>query len=390
MWLYMTGTFSTRQVTVSVPLDFVFPFEYAVYIGSHVREYHPHIRSLKGATMFKVKFLPARFGDSIWIEYGDELAPHRLLIDGGTAGTRKNIQSLLNSLPPEQRKFELVVITHIDRDHIEGILGLLEQADLGFEIGEIWFNGWFHLPDRPGAISYGAVQGERLSGCILDHNIPWNRAFGENAVCIPGEGALPVVELPGGMKLTLLSPTLEKLTELKPVWEREVREAHLEPGFGTEEESDPGAAEVVEYGIPVFPDIESLANSQFEEDASEANGCSIAFLAEYEGVTAALTADAHAEVLLETFERLSPGQRIPLQLYKLSHHGSKYTTSRPLIEKLDCPLYVFSTNGSIFRHPDQETVSRVIVAGGGHPELVFNYCNDRNDIWDLDELKNQH
>jgi hypothetical protein len=103
-----------------------------------------------------------------------------------------------------------------------------------------------------------------------------------------------------------------------------------------------------------------------------------------------LTADAHAEVLLETFERLSPGQRIPLQLYKLSHHGSKYTTSRSLIEKLDCPLYVFSTNGSIFRHPDQETVSRVIVAGGEHPELVFNYRNDRNDIWDLDALKNQH
>jgi hypothetical protein len=32
----------------------------------------------------------------------------------------------------------------------------------------------------------------------------------------------------------------------------------------------------------------------------------------------------------------------------------------------------------------------VIVAGGEHPELVFNYRNDRNDIWDLDALKNQH
>jgi len=55
--------------------------------------------------MFKVKFLPARFGDSIWIEYGDEQAPHRVLIDGGTAGTRRDIQQLLDALPPEQRRF---------------------------------------------------------------------------------------------------------------------------------------------------------------------------------------------------------------------------------------------------------------------------------------------
>ena len=338
--------------------------------------------------MFKVKFLPARFGDSIWIEYGDEQEPHRVLIDGGTAGTRKDIQRLLDALPPEQRRFELVVITHIDRDHIEGVLGLLEQADLSFEVGEVWFNGWFHLPDKPGAVPFGAVQGERLSGAILDHKIPWNRAFGENAVCIPETGGLPVVELPGGLKLTLLSPTVEKLIELKPIWEQEVREAHLEPGFGTvEEEAAEGA---VEFGLPILPDVERLANSPFEADASEANGSSLALLAEYEGKRIALTGDAHADILLEALERLSPGERVRLDLYKLSHHGSKFTTDRDLLKKLDCPLYVFSTNGSIFHHPDQETVARVIVAGGNQPKLVFNYRTEHNDIWDNEELKQRH
>jgi beta-lactamase superfamily II metal-dependent hydrolase len=341
--------------------------------------------------MFKVKFLPARFGDSIWIEYGDEHAPRRLLIDGGTAGTRKNLQALLNSLPVEQRRFELIVVTHIDRDHIEGILGLLEQVDLDFEVGEVWFNGWLHLPSVPGAVSYGAIQGERLSESILDHQLPWNRLFNEQAVSLPESGDLPVIELPGGMKLTLLSPTLEKLAQLKPVWEREVRDANLEPGFGmAENDANQPVGEVQEYGIFDFPDIDLLAASKFEEDNSEANGSSIAFLAEYDGKRVALTADAHADALLEAFERLSPANRINLDLYKLSHHGSKFTTSRPLIEKLDCPLYVFSTNGSIFKHPDQETVSRVIVAGGEHPELVFNYRNDRNDIWDLESLKSEH
>lgn len=335
--------------------------------------------------MFKVKFLPARFGDSIWIEYGDEQAPHRVLIDGGTAGTRRDIQQLLDALPPEQRRFELVVITHIDRDHIEGILGLLEQADLGFEVGEVWFNGWFHLPDKPGAVPFGAVQGERLSGALLDHKLPWNRSFGEKAACIPETRDLPVVELPGGLKLTLLSPTLEKLIELKPIWEKEVREAHLEPGFGILEEE--GA---VEFGLPILPDVESLANSPFEADASEANGSSLALLVEVEGKRIALTGDAHADILLESLERLSPGERVRLDLYKLSHHGSKFTTDRGLLEKLDCSLYVFSTNGSIFHHPDQETVARVIVAGGDHPKLVFNYRTKHNDIWNDEELKQRH
>jgi hypothetical protein len=340
--------------------------------------------------MFKVKFLPARFGDSIWIEYGDENQPHRLLMDGGTAGTRKNIQELLASLPAEQRKFELIVVSHIDRDHVEGILGLLEQADLGFEVGDVWFNGWFHLPSNPGADSYGALQGERLSGCILDHKLPWNRAFNEQAIFIPSEGTLPVMELPGGMKITLLSPTFDKLGKLKPVWEREVRDANLEPGFGLTENDEEQLAGVFEYGIPEFPDVDLLAGSMFEEDNSAANGSSIALLVEYEGKRVALTGDAHAEVLLEAFERLSPGERISLDLYKLSHHGSKFTTSRPLIEKLNCSQYVFSTNGSIFKHPDHETVSRVILAGGNQPLLVFNYRNNRNEIWDTDSLKEQY
>ena len=83
-------------------------------------------------------------------------------------------------------------------------------------------------------------------------------------------------------------------------------------------------------------------------------------------------------------------KRLKLDLCKISHHGSKTTTSRDLIAKLDCPRYVFSTNGSIFKHPHAETVSRVIVAGGNAPHLFFNYKTPRNSIWENGDLQAEH
>ena len=121
--------------------------------------------------MFKITFLPATFGDCIFIEYGDEQDPSRILVDGGTAGTREHIQKLLRALPYGQRHLELVVVTHIDNDHIAGILTLLEEEaeapphkKLRFTIGDFWFNGWPHLHDDPKGIElYGAEQGEKLT-----------------------------------------------------------------------------------------------------------------------------------------------------------------------------------------------------------------------------------
>jgi hypothetical protein len=341
-------------------------------------------------TVLRIRFLPARFGDAIWIEYGDENVPHRVLIDGGTRGTRHDLRPLLQDLPsPDGGRMELLVITHFDRDHIEGVLGLLEDPTLPLDIGDVWFNGWGHLPENPPVEGFGAVQGERLTKAILERGLPWNRAFGGKAVATAPGAPLPSRSLPGGLELTLLSPAPEALLRLKPVWEREVRAANLDPGFGLEPNDD--APEGPEgFGAVDLPDVEALADTPFEDDRSEANASSIAFLASWEGRRVLFAADAPAGTVLEALDRISPHERLALDLFKISHHGSRSTTSRPLIEKVDCPRYVFSTNGSIFRHPHGEAVARVIVAGGPDPELIFNYRSKHNEIWDLGALRRRH
>ena len=51
-----------------------------------------------------------------------------------------------------------------------------------------------------------------------------------------------------------------------------------------------------------------------------------------------------------------------------------------LIEALDCPLWLVSSNGVRFRHPDDAALARVVlkgVRGDRRPSIAWNYRSDR-------------
>jgi len=334
--------------------------------------------------MFRIEMLPAGHGDCLWIEYGDPKAPRRVLIDGGAAGTYKRaLRERLRGLRENERRFELLVVTHIDADHITGILELLEDSETRFQARDIWFNGYRHLPDeKPETL--GPVQGERLTDLLVKR--PWNREFKEAAVVVQADGDLPRLQLEGGLILTLLSPTPGKLADLKPEWEKEVRKAGLDP-------SQPRPGEVESPGgfeLLGSPDVEALAAEAFSEDSAKANGSSIALLAEFEGRRLLLTGDAHPGIMTAAIKRLAGGGRLAVDACKLPHHGSKANVNRQFLQALDCRKWLFSTNGAYFRHPDRQTVARVIKWGGAQPELGFNYRTQYNDVWDGKPLREQY
>lgn len=327
--------------------------------------------------------LPAAHGDALWIEYGDGQAVHRVLIDGGTPPVYKALQTRMEQLPVAQRRFELLAVTHIDADHIGGALALLEKSELGAVYGDIWFNGYGHLLEEE-IEAFGPVQGERLTTALLDQKLPWNKAFHHRAVRIADTGTPVVRTLPGGMKLTLLSPTRAKLAALEPTWVKECRKAGLDPQTEVAPEPSP---DVEPFGAI---DVEALAAAPFTEDTSEANGSSIAMLAEYGGKRVLLGADAHPKILIEAIERLvGPAGKLDLDACKLPHHGSDGNVSPDLIRKLRCPLYLVSTNGARYYHPDRAAIARVIHLGGG-VELAFNYRSRHNEVWDDPELREEH
>ena len=77
--------------------------------------------------------------------------------------------------PPEERSFELLVVTHVDSDHIAGVLELLRDEAIGATFGEVWFNAWRHLQEALEGL--GPVEGELLTQTILARDLAWNDAF---------------------------------------------------------------------------------------------------------------------------------------------------------------------------------------------------------------------
>ncbi|MFC7699449.1 ComEC/Rec2 family competence protein [Bradyrhizobium sp. GCM10028915] len=325
--------------------------------------------------MFRLAMLPARQGDCLWFSYGSEQSPHHLVIDGGPERSRvllSRVEQMLAASPNRKLHIDLLVVTHVDNDHIGGVLELLENLPTGLSFSDIWFNAYRHLlpPDR-----LGPDQGERLAAVLDARRLPWNEAFHRRAVVIPDEGALPRIVRQDGLALTLLGPDRSQLAKLAKVWEDVVAEE--EQATGERQEGD-----LLGRGDPWPPDLAALAQRRFRPDVGEANGSSIAFLVEYQGKCILCAADAFSGRLINSLDRLpQQEERISLDAFKLSHHGSAKSTSSELLGKVACNQYLISSNGSYFGHPDAEAMARVLLHGGKNPKLVFNYRAEHSERW---------
>lgn len=332
--------------------------------------------------MINIELIQAAQGDCIWIEYGEDPdALHRILIDGGTRGTYKHLKKRIESLHLDERHFELLVITHIDADHIAGILKIFEEDELGVSFADIWFNGYRHLGKSR---IRGVVQGERLSDYLDKPHIPWNNAFKGKAVCVDKRKKPSPVELPGGMKLTLFSPTRKALANLKPRWRKEAEKAGLfsNKSIDDKEDIDTRPIESRSLAPAVLPDINNLADMPFKSDASLTNGSSIAFLAEYDKKKMLFSGDAYATILLQSIKRYLPGcEPLYLDLFKIPHHGSDGNISKQLLERIRCSTYLISANGAYHKHPDEIAIAKIIKYGGHKSDIYFNYLSKYNKMW---------
>jgi hypothetical protein len=353
--------------------------------------------------VFRVELLPARHGDCIWLEYGSTKDRRIVLIDGGPLSAFDNIKSRIEQLPLQSRRFELLVVSHIDSDHIAGIIQLLGPASLGATFKEIWFNGWVQLR-RPIA-GFSALGDRRESdarspweGTVLQQRIPssglrWNSSFGGNAICLARDKDPPEVFLEGGLQITLLSPDVQSLTKLRTAWGQALTRIGIDP------DDEKAISERIQrdkrYRGPEFAAlseglIRDLSAVTDNLDDAIANGSSIAFLAEFAGKRCAFLADAHSSVIESSFRRIAAcrGER-PLRIdaVKVSHHGSKGNTTRELLKLIDCKRFLISTDGSQFLHPDDETIARLVQFGSKPVILSFNYRSDRSKSWDDDALK---
>ena len=139
--------------------------------------------------------------------------------------------------------------------------------------------------------------------------------------------------------------------------------------------------------------VEALAKSDFIEDHAAANGSSIALLIEFEGLRCLLAADCIPSDLTAALARLPHAQeqgRVDLTACKVPHHGSRFNNSNELYQKISSGLFLVSTNGARFQHPDPEGIARILYNKPSRATLLFNYLSDFNRIWNSESLQNDY
>jgi hypothetical protein len=338
-------------------------------------------------TMLRVEMLPAEEGDALWIEYGDPSKPRRLLIDGGVMDTHPTLRDRIDGIKGK-RRFELMVVTHVDNDHIDAMIKLLAE-DHKVEVGDFWFNAW----DQIKGDILGPKQGEMLTERIAVQGWKHHIKTEGGPVGIPSdpEAKLPSFKLAGGMKVTVMGPRAADLRRLRKEWKTVIENAGLKPG------GEFTGAKLLEKA-PKYakdrlgtapPNVERWANRKFKEDPSPSNASSISLLLEYGDRSVLLTGDARSDSLIEGIDRLLKERkldRLTIDAFKVPHHGSKNNLSNEVMKRLDCKHFLVSSSGRKFNHPDDDAIARIIFHSDD-PVLHFNYRSADNKDWDRTNWK---
>lgn len=342
-------------------------------------------------TAITLDVLPARFGDCLLLEcHRTEGRPWRALVDGGPSDCWPHLQARLLEIPENERGLDLVVVSHIDNDHIAGVIRLFEDFQHsvpGLTVGDVWFNGLPQLPDAETGTTRSVAQGMQFMDVLRRPGaglpLPWNEAFGRAPVMTDDAG-FAERSMPDGPTLTVLSPTPKRLTILSRVWAGALDQ--VDRGESSDEPLPP---------LPLLPltDLPGLAAKATPNDAAAPNGSSIAFLLEHRGASCLLAADAFPVVLgAGLFELAGRRQRtsVPVDVFKLPHHGSRANVTSTLVELAPASHYVVSTNGDRFNHPDDEALARVVTGRDEDITLWFNYRNARTERWGELALGRRH
>ena len=349
--------------------------------------------------------LPALNGDCILVEFQTS---HYILIDGGYVDTYENyLLPTLKEIESRGGKLDVVVVTHIDGDHISGIIRLLEDMPIG--IGEIWYNGYRHIQsvavtteDKETFVHrsickesqseeckpISAKQGCTLSALIARNGIPWNIPWKGNTIMAPMSFTL------GDAIIHVLSPNNEDIGTLESFWKKRLikdgllKKAHSEEFWDDAYEfslsKDMPGFHLHEKKVSKSYDLLKLCKEAYEPDGSASNGSSISFVLETKGKRLLFLGDSHSETVVVSLRALYGEEKVPyiFDAVKLSHHGSYNNNSPELIKLIVSDKWLVSTNGDKYNHPDMPTLAHIITKGKGM-KIYFNYylpiCRELSD-----------
>lgn len=331
--------------------------------------------------LFTLEALQAAYGDSLILYYGTKKNPGIIVIDGGPSGIYGNV--LLPRLSALKAKItkeaplplSMVMVSHLDDDHVNGVLALIsdiaekeeEGKEAEFELKNIWFNsfddiiGNLQIPkissiaasvseadvsgipglknadESVAAVIASTGQGRKLRDLAEQLAVSVNNPFKKLAA---GKANLVRSDLGGKksaitwekIKITVLHPNEQRLTELQKQWDKDLKKAKAKG------------------------DNSIIMASLTDSDTSPFNLSSIVCLVECGGKKILLTGDARSDDILEGLKQnkmLDKKGKLHVDILKLPHHGSIRNAGPEFYQAVSADHYIISANGK-FDNPDKE------------------------------------
>lgn len=361
----------------------------------------------------EITLFPASAGDCILLEFIEE--DYRMLIDGGYAETYHNyLKIYLKELSKQGKRINLLVITHIDADHIGGIQSFLKENGLAqhpdiIGVDEVWYNAFTHMNreqvhnrDIPyiikeilrgsivanntivndGRQDISVSQGNTVAGLLKNNKYNWNTLWNNGAVCIENGKHQKLTDK---IKCTLLGPDEKALNELAKFWvskmknrvknfvicENELYNEAFECDCAQyKEESFEIIRKDIGYKIATEDEglkWELLADSwNGQIDCSPTNRSSIAFMIEYDGIKMLFPGDSPLQLIQEEL----PDK---IDVVKLPHHGSERNIDKEFIQNKEVSYYLLSTEGKIHGHPSKAVIGSILCKEQSNTVILKNY-----------------
>jgi beta-lactamase superfamily II metal-dependent hydrolase len=309
--------------------------------------------------------IQAAFGDCLLVEARSGSSTRYILIDGGPSGTyTAHLRPALARIAHDKGTIDLMVLSHIDNDHVTGLLDLLDEmraparstttADLP-QIARLWHNSFSQAVGSAeiepavrqalasanqasiampamATVMRGVGEGDALRAAALALSIPANEGFADNHVLV---GAKPLAL--DDLVLQVVGPSAAILERLRTVWIKWLAH-HKQRGVA----GDGPLAIAADQSIP--------------------NLSSIVIIAMMDGRTLVLTGDARGDQILDGMREagmLDAQGRRHVEVLKVPHHGSSRNANREFLTALTADTYVFSANGR-YGNPDYQALVDVV------------------------------
>jgi hypothetical protein len=352
--------------------------------------------------IFTLEALNAKHGDSLLLHYGKANKPRLIIIDGGPAGVyrgslRPRLQEIKSERSPDKPlQIRMLMVSHLDDDHINGVLALsndlVEMSEAGkelpYDILTLWNNSFddimgngaeelsaslsaavrplatggslpANLPLTPhgAAVVASVPQGRELRNNADALALSINDLFG-GIVAAPPKGK-KTVNIGDGLKFTVIGPNQSRLDELLIEWDAVIKKKGL------------------------AKDAEGRALAAAFIDDSVFNLSSIVVLAEAEKKRMLLTGDARGDDMLKGLEiaGLLKGGKMHVDLFKLPHHGSDRNVDTEMFRRITADHYVVSGDG---KHGNPEIATlRMISEARGKDKFTIHLTNREKRLDDF-------